>query len=89
MSPEQKITVKVIVSGHPTSVVVNVHQKVEHLVQEALQQTGNQGQPPSQWELRTPDGVLIDQNLTIQAAGIVENMTLYLSPKAGAGGSVS
>jgi Protein of Unknown function (DUF2604)/WXG100 protein secretion system (Wss), protein YukD len=87
MTPsENNITVKVIVSGQPTSVTVNRHQKVEHLVREALNQTGNKGQPPADWELRTADGALIDQNLTIDAAGIVDGMTLYLSPRAGAGG---
>jgi len=87
MTPsENNITVKVIVSGQPTSVTVNRHQKVEHLVREALNQTGNKGQPPADWELRTADGALIEQNLTIDAAGIVDGMTLYLSPRAGAGG---
>ena len=86
---ESHITVKVIVSGQPTSVTVNSHQKVEQLVREALNQTGNKGQPPADWELRTADGVLIEQNLTIEAAGIVGGMTLYLSPRAGAGGQFS
>ncbi len=86
---ESHITVKVIVSGQPTSVTVNSHQKVEQLVREALNQTGNKGQPPADWELRTADGALIEQNLTIEAAGIVAGMTLYLSPRAGAGGQVS
>jgi hypothetical protein len=87
MTPvEQHITVKVIVSGQPTSVTVEKKQKVEHLVREALQQSGNKGQPPADWELRNSDGALIDQNLTIEAAGIVNGMTLFLSPRAGAGG---
>jgi Protein of Unknown function (DUF2604) len=86
---ESHITVKVIVSGQPTSVTVNGHQKVEQLVREALNQTGNKGQPPADWELRTADGALIEQNLTIETAGIVAGMTLYLSPRAGAGGQVA
>jgi hypothetical protein len=81
-----EITVKVIVSGQPTSVTVHKHQKVEHLVREALNQTGNKGQPPADWELRTSDGALIEQNLTIEAAGIVNGATLFLNPRAGAGG---
>jgi hypothetical protein len=55
-------------------------------VRESLNKTGNQGQPPSDWELRTSDGALIEQTLTIEAAGLVDGMTLYLSPRAGAGG---
>jgi len=83
---DPNITVKVVVSGSPTSLKVNVHQKVDHLVKEALNETGNKGQPASDWELRTKDGALIEQTLTVQSAGIVDGMTLYLSPRAGAGG---
>lgn len=84
---DPNISVNVVVSGQATTLKINTHQKVEHLVNEALAATGNKGQPPSDWELRTTDGALIEQTLTIQNAGIVEGMTLYLSPKAGAGGS--
>lgn len=84
--PDRNISVTVIVSGQPTTVKVNIHQKVDHLVREALNQTGNKGQPPSEWELRTSDGALIEQTVTIEAAGIVNGMTLYLNPRAGAGG---
>lgn len=88
MAPQsQNITAVVVVSGQPTSVKVNLHQKVEHLVKEALKLSGNQGQPSSEWELRRSDGGLIDQDSTIESAAIKEGMTLYLSPKAGAGGA--
>lgn len=83
------ITLTVIVSGQPVSIMVNPHQKVEHLIREALNESGNKGQAPSEWELRTADGMLIDDGATIEDAGIVAGVTLYLSPKAGAGGSVS
>lgn len=90
MSPvPQNLTLVVVVSGQPVSLKGNVHQTVEHLVKEALKQSGNQGQLPSEWELRRPDGSLIDQALTIEASGIFEGMTLYLSPAAGAGGALS
>ncbi len=84
--PETNITVNVVVSGQSTSLKINVHQKVDHLVKEALDATGNKGQPSADWELRTSDGALIEQTLTIQNAGIVNGVTLYLSPRAGAGG---
>ena len=83
----QNINVIVIVSGQETNVKINVHQKVENLVREALHNTGNEGQAISEWELRTADGALIETSLRITDAGIVEGMRLYLSPRAGAGGS--
>ncbi len=86
MPSDNNITLKVIVSGQSVSVKVNVHQKVDHLVREALNESGNKGQPPGGWELRSLDGALVEQALTIEAAKIVDGMTLYLNPQAGAGG---
>jgi hypothetical protein len=83
---EQNIEVTVVVSGQPERLKVNVHQTLEHLVHEALQKSGNKGQAPSEWELRTEDGRLLEQSMTIAAAGIQDGVTLFLSPKAGAGG---
>jgi hypothetical protein len=83
---EQNIEVTVVVSGQPERLKVNLHQTLEHLVHEALQKSGNQGQAASEWELRTEDGSLLDQATTVAAAGIHDGVTLFLSPKAGAGG---
>lgn len=87
MAKAEQINVQVVVSGVPTTVKANTKQSVEHLVKEALKESGNKGQPPSEWELRTPDGRLIDQIIAIQDAGILDGTTLYLSPRAGAGGN--
>jgi hypothetical protein len=85
--PDQSnIEVVVVVSGQSERLKVNVHQTLEHLVHEALQKSGNQGQAPSEWELRTEDGRLLEQGLTAAAAGLQDGVTLFLSPKAGAGG---
>ena len=86
MPSNQNIDVTVVVSGQPERLKVNVHQTLEHLVHEALQKSGNKGQAPSEWELRTEDGRLLDQSATVAAGGIQDGMTLFLSPKAGAGG---
>ena len=86
MPSSPNVEVTVVVSGQPERLKVNLHQTVEHLVREALQKSGNQGQDPSAWELRTEDGTLLDQAATVQATGIQDGMTLFLSPKAGAGG---
>ncbi len=80
------IDVTVVVSGQPERIKVNIHQTLEHLVHDALQRSGNNGQSPSDWELRTEEGRLLDQGLTVAAAGVQDGMTLFLSPRAGAGG---
>ena len=87
MAKSENIQLQVVVSGQPSTIKVNVHQTVEQLVKEALKESGNKGQPPSEWELRTSDGTLIDQSLAIGAAGITDGATLFLSPRAGAGGT--
>ena len=53
---QQNIDVIVVVSGQPERLKVNVHQTLEQLIHEALQRSGNQGQAPSEWELRREDG---------------------------------
>jgi hypothetical protein len=83
---KNNIEVVVVVSGQSERLKVNLHQTLEHLVHEALQKSGNQGQAPSEWELRTEDGQLLEQSLTAAAAGLHDGATLFLSPKAGAGG---
>ena len=84
--PDNQIDLTVVVSGQPQPIRVNPNQTVEHLVHEALQRSGNHGQPPSAWELRTDAGALIDQSLRVRQAGLVYGMTLFLNPQAGVGG---
>ena len=83
---KETIEVIVVVSGQSERLRVNLHQTLEHLVHEVLQKSGNQGQAPSEWELRTEDGHLLEQSQTAAAAGLHDGVTLFLSPKAGAGG---
>lgn len=86
MPSEQNIDVTVVVSGQPTRLKVNVHQTVEHLIHEALKESGNKGQAPAEWELRREDGALLDQSSRVADAGLVAGVTLFLNPRAGAGG---
>ncbi|MFL5562031.1 MAG: DUF2604 domain-containing protein [Gemmatimonadaceae bacterium] len=88
MASTNNISLIVVVSGQPTALKVNLHQTIDHLVHEALTRSGNQGQPSSEWELRKADGALVEQALTVEASGLVDGMTLYLSPRAGAGGAL-
>lgn len=83
---KETIELVVVVSGQSERLKINLHQSLEQLVRKALEQSANQGQAPSEWELRTEDGQLLDQNQTAAAAGLDDGTTLFLSPKAGAGG---
>lgn len=76
----------VVVSGQPERIHVKSNEHLEKVVREALKRSGNHGQAPSEWELRLESGVLLDLHLTIAAAHIKGGTTLFLNPKAGAGG---
>jgi len=84
--PTPNLDLIVVVSGSPHPVRINVHETLERVVAEALRESGNVGQPPADWELRTEDGLLLDQATRVEAAGLHEGQTLFLSPRAGAGG---
>lgn len=85
--PHEPIAVTVVVSGQPALIEIDPSATVEQLVKFSLEKTGNRGQPSSEWELRSADGKLIEQTLTVKDAIIVRGSILYLSPRAGAGGA--
>lgn len=84
--PDKKFDVTVVVSGQAVQVEIGHNQPVEHLVENALKKSGNHGQAPDQWELRTESGQLLDQSAQVDDAGVRDGITLFLNPKTGAGG---
>ncbi|MEZ0579251.1 DUF2604 domain-containing protein [Nocardioides sp. MH1] len=84
--PVNFVDLVIVVSGTPEHVRINIHETLEHAAREALRQSNNTGQAPDDWELRTEGGQLLALEQTPQAAGVGEGQTLFLSPKAGAGG---
>lgn len=83
---DKTIDLVVVVSGQPTNVSVNVKQSVAHLIHKALERSGNTGQDPTQWDLRREGGELVDPALRVGEVGLSDGMTLFLNPRAGAGG---
>lgn len=81
-----QIDLIIVVSGSPHPIQANIHQTLEHLVSEALRDSGNAGQPGEDWELRTEEGALLAQGKRISEAGLTTGQTLFLNPAAGAGG---
>ena len=84
--PDKHLDLVVVVSGQPTAVRVNANQRLEQLVREALHESGNAGQDPEAWELRREGGDLLELGQRAGDAGLTDGMTLYLNPRAGAGG---
>ncbi len=84
--PDKHVELVIVVSGAPEAVRINRNQRLEHGVREALRESGNHGQPPEDWELRNEAGQLLALSMLPDEAGLVDGQTLFLSPKAGAGG---
>ncbi len=86
MAGKNKIVLTVVVSGTSTEVEANVNAPLRTVVNKALEQTGNTGQPPENWELRDAGGTTLDTESKIEDFEIVEGGTLFLNLKAGVGG---
>lgn len=83
---DHKFTLTIVVSGHPLTEDFPSNQRLEQIVGRVLKQTNNTGQDPSSWELRDSNGNVLNLNLTAAEAGLHDGVTLFLNPRAGAGG---
>jgi hypothetical protein len=81
-----KETVTVIVSGVPTEVTVNERTPLRELIPHALQQTGNTGRPPQDWEFTDASGLLLDPDQNFGKFRFPEDVKLFLNLKAGIAG---
>jgi hypothetical protein len=84
--PRNKETLTVIVNGVATEVDANVNAPLHTIIPKALQQTGNTGQPPENWELRDAQGQLLDLDRKIDEFDFDDDTILSLNLKAGVGG---
>jgi len=85
MVSDNKISLEVIVGGNPTTVEANTHAPLHSILGQALQQTGNQGDP-DRWEFRDTNGNPIDAALSIGDLGLVDGGRVFLNLKAGVAG---
>lgn len=83
----KKVQIAVIVNGQPTLVEVNGNAPLQTVIPHALEQTGNTGQPPDNWELRDANGTLLDTSQKIASFNFPADVRLFLNLKAGVGGS--
>lgn len=84
--PENKIRITVVVNGQPTVVDADVNSPLNTIIPRALEQTGNTGQPPENWELRDAQGTLLDTRQKIASFHFPPDVHLFLNLKAGVGG---
>lgn len=76
----------VVVSGVPRAVQANAHEPLRNIVRDVLRDSGDAGRSIEDFELRTEDGRLLDLAAKGFDAGLKDGDTLFLNPRAGAGG---
>jgi hypothetical protein len=81
-----KIDLAVVVNGQPVLVEVNLNAPLRTVIPKALEESGNTGQPPENWELRDADGAELDLDRKIGDYGFAPDVRLFLNLKAGIGG---
>jgi hypothetical protein len=84
--PDNELQLEVIVNGQSTTVRANKKAPLRTIIPRALEQTGNAGQPPENWELRDAAGVLLPVDQKIEQFNFPPDVRLFLNLKAGVGG---
>lgn len=81
-----KLDLTVVVNGQPTTVNAEPEAPLGSIIPKALEQTGNVGQPPQNWELRDVNGNVLDPAQKIETFGFVSGVAIFLNLRAGIGG---
>lgn len=83
---ETAVKLAIMVNGQPVEVQAVQRNALHSVLPPALEQTGNLGLPPENWELRDPAGTLLDTTKAVSAFGFGEGARLYLNLRPGVGG---
>lgn len=83
---DQKIQLIFIINGANFSLETNVNAPLKEAVAKALAESGNTGRPPSEWQVRDANGVLLETERKIRDFGFAPGARLFLSLGVGAGG---
>jgi hypothetical protein len=84
--PNNRETLTIVVNGNPVVIEVNLNAPLRTVIEKALHESGNNGQPPQNWELRSEGGELLDLSQKIGEYNFPETIKLFLNLKAGIGG---
>src|SRR5690348_10140187 len=84
---KHKETLTVVVNGQAIEVTVNEEAPLRTVIPVALQESGNVGQPPDNWELKDAAGTLLPLDKKIGEFHFTPETKLFLSLKAGVAGA--
>jgi hypothetical protein len=76
----------IVVNGQPIPLEAKNHELLRTVVHQALEKSGNSGQPIDNWELRDGSGNILDLARKVGDFHFQDGTKLFLSLKAGVGG---
>lgn len=76
-----------IINGLNVTLQANVNAPLAEAVAKALADSGNTGRPPSEWQVRDANGVLLDTQRKLKDFNFTDGTRLFLSLGVGAGGN--
>jgi hypothetical protein len=84
---DHKITLVIIVNGTPVEIEANLNAELRTVVNKALADTHNTGQPAERWQLSEPaTGNVLDLNQKVGAFGFSDGTRLMLNLQVGVQG---
>lgn len=86
MSGPKKIGITFVIGGEPTEVRAKPDEQLLSLLEKALKQSENTGQPADAWQVTDEPGNPLDVTKTLLELGIQDGAVLLASLKAGAAG---
>ena len=84
---DKLIEFTIIVNGQPVPIKIDLYAEIGEAVVQALDKSGNSGQPVENWELRDASDHPIDTGQKIADSDIKNGAKLFLNLKAGVGGT--
>lgn len=83
---EKFISLIIVVNTIPVTITENENVPLKVVVQKALEQTNNTGRPLEDWELKK-DALVLNLSEKIKGYGLTDHQELFLSLRAGVGGT--
>lgn len=84
---ENKIALIVVVNGVPTPIEANLNAPLHTVAQHALNQSGHNGRPLSDWELKNSAGQRLDLDRKVGEFRFAPGTELFLSLTVGVNGA--
>lgn len=79
--------ITIVINGEPHVLKIDPHNSLREIVHQVLKKSGNLGQPLERWVLKDATGNELDLEKDAVALNLKVGDTLFLSLRAGEGGS--